>query len=378
MKTLSITAAAVAGLLVLAIGWMVIGGDPLGGEPYVVVELNLDERPSTDIEPVVTRDGREPGSDGSAPTLPDGDRAPGPGSDSLEMPAQSPSGPQAGGEPTAPGADTVAAAQVDDLLEPSRYGPLPRVAADGRRPSQIYARPSPHSGARQVGEPARIAILVNGLGLSEIATDQAINMLPGSVTLGYSPYGRNLQGWVRLSREAGHEVMLQIPLEPENYPDNDPGPHTLLTNLPPEENLKRLQWLMSRFTGYTGVTNLMGAKFAAEKTAVVQVLEEMKARGLIFLDDGTATSSGAGDVARELELDFSVAQVVIDPTRTPDTVDEALAKLEALALENGLAIGVANSLPVTIRRISEWSRSLSNKGLVLVPVSAAVGANKPS
>jgi hypothetical protein len=351
MKTLGITAAAVLGLLVLVVGWMAIGGDPLGGEPYVVVELTPDQRPSAGLDSVSSKEGEEPGSE------------------SLQMPAQAPGGPQAGGEPAAP---------VDDLLETSRYGPLPKVAEDGRRPSQIYARPSPHSGARQRGEPARIAILVNGLGLSELATDQAINMLPASVTLAYSPYGRNLQGWVRLSRKAGHEVMLQIPLEPENYPDNDPGPHTLLTNLPREENLKRLQWLMSRFTGYTGVTNLMGAKFATERAAVLPVLQEMKARGLIFLDDGTAAGSGAGDVARELELDFSVAQVVIDPTRTPDTVDEALAKLEAMALENGLAIGVANSLPVTIRRISEWSRSLSNKGLVLVPVSAAVGANKPS
>jgi len=361
MKTLGITAAAVLGLLALGIGWMAIGGDPLGGEPYVVVELTPDERPSAGADSAVSRNGQEAGLDEGG--------APAPGSDALQMPGQSPGGPQAGGEPAAP---------VDDLLEASRYGPLPKVAEDGRRPSQIYARPSPHSGTRQVGEPARIAILVNGLGLSELATDQAIKMLPASVTLAYSPYGRNLQGWVRQSRQAGHEVMLQIPLEPENYPDNDPGPHTLLTNLPREENLKRLQWLMSRFTGYTGVTNLMGAKFGAERAAVVPVFQEMKARGLIFLDDGTAAGSGAGDVARELELDFSVAQVVIDPTRTSDTVDEALAKLEAMALENGLAIGVANSLPVTIRRISEWSRSLSNKGLVLVPVSAAVGANKPS
>ena len=360
MKPIGIAAAAVLGLLLIIIGFMAIGGDPLGGEPYVVVELNPDERPAAGTDSAPSKEGEEAG-----PEFP-------------EVPAQSPSGPQAGGDPAAAGAAKTAAVSVDDLLESSRYGPLPRIAEDGRRPSQIYARPSPHSGARQTGEPARIAILVNGLGLSEIATDQAINMLPGSVTLAYSPYGRNLEGWVRLSREAGHEVMLQIPLEPENYPDTDPGPHTLLSNLPREENLRRLQWLMSRFTGSTGVTNLMGGKFASQKQAVTPLLEEMKARGLIFLDDGTAANSGAGDVARELDVDFSVAEVVIDPTRTPDTVDEALAKLEALALENGLAIGVANSLPVTIRRISEWSRSLSNKGLVLVPVSAAVGANKPS
>ena len=63
------------------------------------------------------------------------------------------------------------------------------------------------------------------------------------------------------ARQAGHEVLLQIPLEPLDYPSKDPGPHTLLTTLPPDENFKRLQWLMSRFTGYVGITNHMGAKF---------------------------------------------------------------------------------------------------------------------
>ena len=364
MSTLGKTAAALAGLLVIILGWIAIFGDPMGGEPYVVVEVDSEARPATDSDAADAKDGTAEESDQAAQSA-SGTQGQ---SDTVEAPT--------GGPP--PGATGLAAAPVSDLLEHSRYGPLPKIAQDGRRPSQIYARPSPHAGARQQGEPARIAIVVNGLGLSELSTNQAISTLPGSVTLAYSPYGRNLQGWVTRSREAGHEVMLQIPLEPENYPDSDPGPHTLLTNVPLEENMKRLQWLMSRFTGYTGVTNQMGAKFASEKAALTPVLEEMKARGLIFLDDGTASGSGNGDVARDLGMDFSVAEVVIDPTRTPDTVDESLAKLEALALENGMAIGVANSLPITIKRISEWSRSLGNKGLVLVPVSAAVGANQPS
>ena len=181
MNFIGIAAAAVLGLLLLIIGFMAIGGDPLGGEPYVVVELDPDERPVAGAESPSSKKAEEARSD------------------SPEIPAQSPSGPQASDDPAAPEAARTAAVSIDDLLEPSRYGPLPKIAADGRRPSEIYARPSSHSGARQTGEPARIAILVNGLGLSEIATDQAINMLPGSVTLGYSPYGRNLEEWVRLS-----------------------------------------------------------------------------------------------------------------------------------------------------------------------------------
>src|SRR5690606_12235437 len=112
------------------------------------------------------------------------------------------------------------------------------------------------------------------------------------------------------ARGAGHEVMLQIPLEPFDYPDNDPGPHTLLTSLPPAENVKRLRWLMGRFTGYAGVTNHMGAKFTAAQEALLPVLDEINRRGLIYLDDGTAARSRGDAIARDIGLGFASAQLL--------------------------------------------------------------------
>ena len=181
---------------------------------------------------------------------------------------------------------------------------------------------------------------------------------------------------MRKSRVAGHEVMLDVPLEPFDYPDNDPGPHTLLTSLPPEENIKRLHWIMSRFTGYTGITNQMGAKFAAAQDSFLPVLEEVKSRGLIYLDDGTAGRSTAGQIARDLGLDFSVSQITVDEERNGKEIDLALKKLEMLAQENGIAIGIGSSLPLTIGRVAEWVSTLKAKGIELIPVSAAVRSGK--
>lgn len=264
------------------------------------------------------------------------------------------------------------------LVEDSRYGKLPKVAANGQTPSRKYARPSSVHAQPQQGEPARIAILINGLGLSEQISTEAINKLPGQVTLAFSPYGRSLQEWVRRSRADGHEVMLQIPLEPFDYPDNDPGPQTLLTGLTPEENLKRLLWLLGRFTGYVGITNHMGAKFAAAQNAFLPVLEELRARGLIYVDDGTSARSTAGQIARDLGLGFSVAHVQIDAGGTPGSTEKALRKLESVALENGFAIGVGTSLPATIEQVASWAQSLERKGIILIPVSAAVNSRPQS
>lgn len=374
MKTLAFSFAGVMGLLALIVTWVAIGGDPLGGEPFAMIEVDPQDRPSAVIESSVPKDR----SQANGQVEQGSNQAAGENGAFAALNRPSSNGPlgNATGRPS--GGAGMPAVPVAALVEESRYGPLPKIADDGRRPSDIYARATQHTAMPQAGEPVRIAILMNGLGLSELATNQAINMLPGNVSLAFSPYGRNLQSWIRLSREAGHEVMLQIPLEPFDYPDNDPGPHTLLTNLPPDENLKRLQWLMARFTGYVGVTNHMGAKFASTQSAFLPVLEEIKSRGLIFLDDGTAARSTAGEIAKDLGLGFSAAQIVIDAAQTPESIDEALKNLETTARENGLAIGVASSYPITIQRISEWSRSLSQKGMVLVPISAAIRARPQS
>jgi uncharacterized protein len=272
------------------------------------------------------------------------------------------------------GSILLAAVPVAELVEDSQYGPLPKIAKDGRRPAEVYARPSRYAAKAGAGEPPRVAVLVNGLGLPDGPSSDVLKGLPAPISVAYGAYGRGLQDLVTQARSDGHEVLLQIPLEPNNYPTEDPGPHTLLTTLPPAENLKRLQWLMSRYTGYVGVTNHMGAKFEATQDALLPVLEEVKRRGLIYIDDGTVQSSTAGQIARALGLDYSAAHVHIDAGE----LAKDLAQLEAAARERGAAIGVAKAEAATVKRLTEWAGGLESKGIVLVPVSAAVRSLRQS
>jgi polysaccharide deacetylase 2 family uncharacterized protein YibQ len=272
------------------------------------------------------------------------------------------------------GSITLPEVPVAELFEESQYGPLPKIANDGRRPAEMYARPSRYAAAPAAGEPSRIAVLLTGLGTGEGASPSLLKGLPPTVSVAFGAYGRSLQDAVTSARDEGHEVLLQIPLEPNNYPTEDPGPHTLLTTLPPAENLKRLQWLMSRYTGYVGVTNLMGAKFDTSAPSLQPVLEEMKRRGLLYVDDGATAESPATKIAETIGLDYSTVSVQIDA----GDVAKQLAKLEAAAKERGAAIGVAKAKPATVKQLIEWASKLEGKGVVLVPVSAALRAERQS
>jgi hypothetical protein len=255
------------------------------------------------------------------------------------------------------------------LVEKSRYGLLPRIGADGSRPADVYARPFVASG-RLKAEAPRVAILVGGVGLSPAGTAAAIRQLPAAVTLGFAPYGGDLERDAARAREAGHEIWLQAPMEPFGGSADNPGPHTLLAAASDAENVDALHWLMARFPGYVGVVNYLGGKFTADAHALSPVLAEIASRGLAYLDDGTSPRSVAGEAAGTLNLPAARADVVIDADPSPEAVEAALTRLEALARSQGGAIGVATGRPATIERIARWSAALEARGLALAPLSA--------
>ena len=252
------------------------------------------------------------------------------------------------------------------LIAAGNQGPLPIVAADGRKAWQVYARPLPAG----LGNGPRIALVVSGLGISDSATAHAIKTLPPEVTLSFAPYGGNLQRWITKARDAGHEVLVELPMEPFGFPQNDPGPYTLLTSLSPADNVGRLEWLLSRFTGYVGVMNYQGARFTSEPGALTPILAAIKSRGLMYVDNGASNRSLAPKLAGDAALPNALATRNIDPVQSPDIIANSFKALETTAKDEGHAVGVASGFPVTVDALSDWATTLKDKGVTLVPVSA--------
>jgi polysaccharide deacetylase 2 family uncharacterized protein YibQ len=158
-------------------------------------------------------------------------------------------------------------------------------------------------------------------------------------------------------------------MEPFDYPDNDPGPQTLLTSLPPAQNLDRLQWVLSRMQGYVGVANFMGARFTSNETALAPVLSDLAQRGLLYFDDGTSARSLAQKMAIASKAPFVKADIVIDAKPNWSDIDAALEQLERLASNRDFAVGVASALPVSIERIARWAKGAEARGIRIVPLS---------
>lgn len=258
---------------------------------------------------------------------------------------------------------------VDDLLEKTPFGSLPVVSADGQRPVDRYARP--WSGAHGV----RIAIVVGGLGLSQTGTQNAIKQLPEEVTLAFASSGNSLQRWMQEARRSGHEILLQVPFEPFDYPDNDPGADTLLTSLSADKNLANLHKAMGKITNYTGIMNYLGGRFLSDAKAMDPVMKDIAARGLLFLDDGTAARSLSGQYAKALNMPASFADVQLDQDVDEKAILTKLDELERIARRNGSAVGVASAFDESVAAIAQWSEQAAGRGIEIVGVSALATDN---
>ena len=258
------------------------------------------------------------------------------------------------------------------LLEKSRYGMIP-VVADGLKPFTVYAADADRAKAAKMPV---VAIVVGGLGVGAAKTTDAIMKLPPAVTLAFTPYGADPTKLAERARVQRHEILLQIPMEPFDYPDNDPGPQTLLTSLAAEQNLDRLYWHLSRFQGYAGIANFMGARFVATEAVMQPIIREAAKRGLGYLDDGATPRSVAPSLAAGQAMPFAKADLAIDAVPTSAEIDRTLIKLETLAKERGVAVGVASALPISIERIGTWIKTLDSRGIMLVPLTTAMLKSK--
>jgi len=257
------------------------------------------------------------------------------------------------------------------LIQMTDRGPLPRIAADGRKPMQAYAAPAGDS------TKPRIAIIISGLGISAKATAAALAGLPPQVTLAFAPYATDVQFWVTQARRQGHEVLLEVPMEPFDFSDSDPGPHTLRVGVGEDANTDRLVWALTRITGYVGVTNLLGARLLSDPDSLQPVLAYLTTHGLLFFDNGVAARSAAPDVAARTGTAFAQSTATIDSIPTAMEIDHQLSALENAARAHGSASGTGFLYPLTIERVTQWAQGLSGRGFVLVPASAIVTAKKP-
>lgn len=353
------TMVAAVALLLVSIGYIVvIGGHAEIRGPWFGMAM-----PRTAPHPQALITPRQPAS-------PAGQPGPATSSESTssdgaaEMPGAQGKPPSFAALPELPLAEPLPDAPQAGLFRSTPKGNLPTVAADGRTAATAYARPF-------TGEPGRprLAVVVAGLGLDPEATRAAISRLPPEVTLAFSPYAANLDGWIKEARAAGHEVLLGLPLEPMLFPAHDNGPLSLGAGMSVPAALDRLESILGAASGYVGLLGSFRAPLANSET-MTAVLGTVKDSGLLYVGDTVPAR-------RPTDLPIAMVTTVADDEPFRSAVDARLSEAATVARRQGAAVAVIHPLPVSFERASLWIERLRNDGIEAAPVSAvALGGRR--
>lgn len=372
-------------LIAILILWISILDDPTGGRPHVSVEitnataqLDLGAVGVANVRPSMTPDPEDLSVDPQLPSTQMQVTAASPG-----MVAAAPDATmEVSEEPTVASihsnAHRLSVFPLDNMVARSEHGLIPKRSGDGKTPFSVYSRPQ-----QFIPEGPKIALVIGGIGLSQSTTAEALVELPPTIALAFATYGENLERWKKLSRESGFELLIEAPMEPFNYPQNDPGPHTLLVDATPAENKAKLDWVLSRTSNYIGVIPSMGARFTADENALTAFATELNKIGLAFVDPSNSARSIADQIVRRAStnqlghLPFLKVDVVLDGDATRASIEQHLIQLEELSNTKGLAVGYAQLRPSTVSTLTEWLQLLEQRGVTLIPLSAAINLSIP-
>lgn len=256
-------------------------------------------------------------------------------------------------------------APYEGLTEKTQAGlMLPVVGKNNLTPFEAYKKPF----TRNLTRPA-IAIVLKEYGLSAALSKDALAQIPSSVSVLISPYSYDPNALQAKARANGHEVWLELPMENQNFPMEDPGPRGLLSNASLKYNLDNLEWVLGRAVGYSGVAVSSDGAFSQTQSMYQNVLSNIFGRGLGYFEMNDQEKTGFVE-AFALSKNAPYAKNTLSSQFDYKSPDEIIAYLKRQAKANGKAIGVVKLTPALLESLKTKLSEAQDEGYEIVPLSA--------
>jgi len=206
----------------------------------------------------------------------------------------------------------------------------------------------------------RIAIIIDDIGydkkialaLCELDSDITFSILP------FAPFGKYVSEKLHAM---GAQLMLHLPMEPVGYPNADPGPGAIFTNMSPDTLLEQLRKNIKDVPHIAGVNNHMGSELTTHSDQMNQIFTILKKEKLFFIDSRTSKKSHCRASARLFRLKFARRDVFLDNVQNTSYITGQFTKLINLAKKHGSAIGIGHPYDATLKTLSKELPKLKNK-----------------
>ena len=219
----------------------------------------------------------------------------------------------------------------------------PREAEPAPEPQPLKPPPAP------AGLP-RLALVIDDLGYAspELVTRLCAQPVPFSVAV--LPYQEFTRASADIAYAQGKEVMLHLPMEPLGYPapGKDPGPDAVMFDLSETQVRERVRKALAEIPHRKGVNNHMGSRITPDRTRMLWILQEIKAKGCFFVDSRTDKDSVAFAVAQELSIPTVQRKVFLDDNKSFVEISKQWDRALALAHKDGSVLMIGHIYPETV------------------------------
>ena len=216
----------------------------------------------------------------------------------------------------------------------------------------------------------KVAIIIDDVGYDRRIA-RTLAKLEGNLTFAIlpdAPYGKQIASELY---EKGSQIMLHLPMEPEEYPEVDPGKSAILAGMSPNRLLGQLKTNLDAVPYIVGVNNHMGSRITKMPDKMNQIFTILKKRELFFIDSITSNHSSCESSARLLNLKFAKRDVFLDNVQRQDYIAGQLEELVEKAESYGSAIGIGHPYEATVETLAKRIYWLK-KRVELVPASSLV------
>jgi len=174
------------------------------------------------------------------------------------------------------------------------------------------------------------------------------------------------------------EIMLHLPMEPQSFPETDPGPHALMVGMDRGEIAALLDEALTGLPGVRGVNNHMGSAATGDEATMQRLMAELAARGLYFVDSLTSARSVAWDEARRAGLPTARNRIFLDyDNEDTGRIRANLERLVTAARRTGFAVGICHPHAATAEVLAAEVARLAAQGVRFVTMSEFLALQGP-
>jgi polysaccharide deacetylase 2 family uncharacterized protein YibQ len=214
-----------------------------------------------------------------------------------------------------------------------------------------------------------VAIILTGLGLNTTWTEKVLSTVSKKTTLAFSPYSPNLNDLLQRTKTLGFNTLVGLPMEPHAYPNQDPGPYTLLTGAKDGENIRKTKLILDNIPNGIGIIGEYGSQFTLSKVDLEPVLKEIKNRGSVFIDPNTTLHSQVQSTCKALEITCPQVDLTLPISSNSAEEDNFLKKIIQNAKENGIIVISVPAIPAFVQHLPEWLDTIEKNGINVVSIT---------